>query len=199
MALQLLRAGQASASEQQDALRAMDRQFEQLLANIDDMSDLARMSAGTFSPNLSPADLNLVLDIVGGKSGLMRSMEEKKQTLRCVPCESAVIVEHDTRRLAELVAFLIGKSARHAPTGAELSLLLEQTTDTQLARMRIVGAGSSLLKDVEFAYVAGLAAIDTVELEAKPIVMREIARLNRVEFLTGDQDSGITLTLPGLA
>ena len=64
--------------------------------------------------------------------------------------------------------------------------------------MHIVGAGSSLLTDVEFAYVAGLAAIDAVELEARPIVMHEIARLNGIQIVTNHPDAGVTLILPGL-
>ena len=199
MALQLLRSGQANSVDQQEALRVLDRQFEQLLANIDDMSNIARMNAGLFNPDMSPADLNLVLDIIGGKNGLAKSLAEKQQTLRCVPAESAVMAEHDTRRMAELVEYLIGRCARHSPAGTELTLLLDQVNDPRRARLRIVGAGSSLLNDPEFGYVAALYAVDPVELEAKPIVMREIARLHRIAFLPDDQQSGITLTLPGLA
>jgi two-component system CheB/CheR fusion protein len=199
MALQLLRSGQANPRDQQEALRVLERQFEQLLANIDDISNLARMSAGLFSSEMPPADLNLVLDVVNGKTALARCLEEKQQTLRCVPSESAVTAEHDTRRLAELVEYLVGKYARQSPTGAELTLLLDQVSDPPRARLRIVGAGGSPLEDVEFAYVAGFSAIDPAELEAKPIVMREIARLHRIVFPPDEQESGVTLTLPGHA
>ena len=77
MALQLLRGGQATPREQQNALRILDRQFDQMLEQIDDLSDLARLNAGNFGSNPSPADLNLVLDIVGGKTSLVRRLEEK--------------------------------------------------------------------------------------------------------------------------
>ena len=96
------------------------------------------------------------------------------------------MAEHDTRRVAELVAFVIGKTARFATAGSELMLLLDRMADPERARLRIVATGGSPLADAEFAYVAGFASIDPLELEAKPIVMREIARRNHIAFPRDD-------------
>lgn len=194
MALEILRNGHGTADERDEALRMLDRQVDRLLATIEDMSDLARINAGTFVANLANCDLNLALDIVQGKNALSKCLQEKQQSLRCIASETMLLAEHDSRRLAELVAYLIAKTSRYAAEGAELTLQVEPAPEPGRVGFRIGGASGSLQRDPEFGYVTGSSPIDANELEAKPIVMREIVRLNDLRVSYAD-DGAVMVSL----
>lgn len=195
LAVQLLRSGHGTPAEQQAALRLMDRQIDQLLADIEDISELARLNAGTFAFRPVAADMNLVLDIVSGRSALGRTLEEKQQTLRCCPLASALAVNHDPARMVELLEFLVRKAAAHAVPGAVLTLELVETSDQ--VNLRVTGAEKSLAADPDLIHVTGSGPADVGELAAKALVMREIARLSNVSFSL-DEHAAIGMTLPAL-
>ena len=64
------------------------------------------------------------------------------------------------------------------------------------ASFSITGAGNSLAIDPELIYVSAPepGAID--ELEARPVLMRELARLNNIIFAPPSADEGILFSLP---
>lgn len=194
MAVQLLRNGQGSPAEQREAMDVLDRQIDQLLANIEDLADLARVNAGIFKMDRVPGDLNLVMDIVSGRNALLRRLDSKQQTLNFVSTGSPVITLHDPARMIGLVEFLVGKMARHAAAGTALTVHLEKTQSPDRAQIRMIGAGESLAADPELAFVLGQSTMDVGDFEAKPIVMREIARLHDVEF--DRQAPGLAFSLP---
>jgi len=194
IAVQLLRSERAQPLDRDDALKVIDRQIDQLLESVDDISDIIRLNADKFSLNASAADLNLVLDLVCGRSGLSRLLGEKQIELRCVPAPSAVEAVHDPARLASLLEFLVRKSAGHAAIGATLTLALRD--DAGRARLSIVGAGPSLAGDPGFAYVTGDSPVSIGMLEAKPIVMKEIARMSNISFSPFDDSAGVCFWMP---
>jgi signal transduction histidine kinase len=194
LAVQLLKGGHAREADREDALQLIDRQIDRLLAKIDDLGEIMRLCAGTFTVNLTASDLNLVLAIVCGRPALLRNLDEKQIALHCVPAESAIIAEHDPSRVAALLEFLIRKSAQHAASGD--TLILELRKDAGRAHLGITGAGSSLAVDPDITHVAGTASGAIGDLEAKPILMREIARLNNIAFGSLSGKAGIFLSMP---
>jgi signal transduction histidine kinase len=194
LAVQLLRNEQAGHVERDETLQLLDRQIDQLLANIDDISDLLRLNAGTFAWSPVTDDLNLLLDIMCGRTAMLRSLEERKISMRCVPAESPVVANHDPTRLAALLEFLILKSAEHAVRDTELTLALRKNGDR--AQLSITGAGDWQAADPDLVYLTAAApgAIDT--LEARPILMRELARLNNLVFVPVGKKTGISFELP---
>jgi len=196
LALQLLRSAQGSAAERQETLAALDRQLDHLLANINDLSDLARINAGTFALNIAPADLNLVIDIVEGRQALSSRLSERQQSLRCISSDNAIIARHDSARLAALLEFLLERAARHADAGTTLTLKLDESEDSRVARLRIAGAKNALIADPELAYVAGTATLAVIEMEARPIVMRRVVCLHQIIIDRTSESSEITLALP---
>jgi signal transduction histidine kinase len=196
LALQLLRSAQGSAAERQETLAALDRQLDHLLANINDLSDLARINAGTFALNIAPADLNLVIDIVEGRQALSSRFSERQQSLRCISSDNAIIARHDSARLAALLEFLLERAARHADAGTTLTLKLDESEDSRVARLRIAGAKNVLVADPELAYVAGTGTLAMIEMEARPIVMRRVVCLHQIIIERPSESSEIVLALP---
>ena len=194
MAVQLLKSGRVGAAEQEAALQLIDRQIDVLLASIEDLTDLLRLNSGTFALNSAPNDLNLVLDVVSGRASLLRTLGEKQQALRCDPAEEAVIADHDALQVAALLEYLIRKSAEHAAPGALLTLELRK--DGGRALLRICGSGRSLGVDPDVRHVTGVAVGLIGEREVKPVLMREIARLNGIEFSPIDEATGLSFWLP---
>jgi K+-sensing histidine kinase KdpD len=182
MALQLLRGGPERSAEQREALIVLERQIDQLLVEIEDLSDLARINAGTFATKLAPTDLNLVIDMIAGRAALGRRLDERSQTLRCIAAGSPVTVDHDPQKIVDLLEFLIAKAAKHAQVGSTMTLALEPPSQTKRARFIVSGSDRSLEDDPGFAYVAGRSSLSLFDLEARPIVMREVAGMHRLEF-----------------
>lgn len=195
MAVQLLKSGRVAAADQEEALQLIDRQIDLLLASIEDLTDLLRLNSGTFALNSAPNDLNLVLDVVSGRGSLLKTLDEKQQALRCSTAEEPIVANLDPARVAALLEYLIRKSAEHA--APEAMLTLELRKDSGRARLRISGSGPSLAVDADVAHVAGAALGLIGEREAKPVLMREIARLNNIVFSI-DEKTGITFWLPAL-
>ena len=199
LALQLLRSGQGSAAERQDTLAVLDRQLDHLLANINDLSDLARINAGTFTANIAPADLNLVIDIVEGRQTLGSRLSERKQSLRCISSDNAIVARHDSARLAALLEFLLERAARHADAGTTLTLTLDESEDSRVARLRIAGTKELLAADPELAYIAGSATLPMAEMEARPIVMRKVVCMHQIAFAQASASPEIILSMPTFA
>ena len=194
LAVQLLHDQQMAAPDRDEALQLLERQLDHLLANIDDVGDLLRLNAGTFALNLVADDLNLLIDIMCGRIAMIKNLEDKQVSLHCVPSESPVIANHDPMRLAALLEFLIRKSAQYAAHGTQLTLALEEHGDH--VRFSITGAGNSLAADADLIYVTATEPGAVDALEAKPILMRELARLNNVVFVPIHKKTGISFELP---
>jgi hypothetical protein len=194
MAVQLLRDGRVDAAEREEALAVIERQFEQLLAGIDDVGDLLRVQAGL--PLLQPGrhDANLLLDVVCGRGGLLRGLSERKQSLHCEPCEAELPWQHDPARVASLLEFLLLRLAAHSAVGSELRMQLRRVEDG--AELVLSGAGASLAQDAELSFLLGEAAQDS-EPGLRALLMREVMRGNAIGLRRGGQGA-LVLKLAGV-
>jgi hypothetical protein len=192
MAVQLLRSGRIDAADRDEALQVIDRQIDVLVAGIDDLSDLLRMAAGTFVLNSAINDLNLVLDVLCGRSAVRRALDARRQTLKCVPLNNALVADHDPIRITMLVEYLVLKCSDNSALGSEL--LIELCQDSGIAELKISADGLSGVQDPDLAYVLGVECSEAPGPRA--ILMREIASLSGVAFSHDDDAGAISLRLP---
>lgn len=180
MAVQLLRSGRVGAADRDDALRLIDRQIDHLLARIDDLGDLLRLDAGRFPFQPIAQDANLLLDAVCGRSSLLKGLAERGHELRCVGADVEMMLDHDPVRMASLLEFLLLKLSEHAAEGAQLVVELKQEQGDIVLRLN--GAGGSLSSDPDLGYVIGPGQPSEVEPRLRSALMREVARMHRIEF-----------------
>ena len=179
MAVQMMRGGWVNATDQEEALRMIDRQMDALLASIEDVGELMRLNAGVFSFQPQDADLGAVLDRVAGRAALERWLQDRQRQLVAESPQRPVRALHDPQRLAALLDFLVRKAAVHAASGNTLVLGLRR--EGALAHWTLHGSGPTLHEDPELRLLAGES--DTLEeCEARVLVLREVARRHRLVF-----------------
>ncbi len=193
MAVQMLRSGRGSVEERQEALLLLDRQIDRLLAEIDDVADLVRLRSGMPIVRLRRADLNLVLDPVAGRAGLLRCLAERGQTLACVPAEHDLQAAYDAARLCTLLDFLLRTAAAHAGRGARLELALREVDDG--AEFRISGFDETIFADPELAWLRGESIANPDQLAARPILLREVARQSAARLVADSPGAALSLLL----
>lgn len=178
MATQLLRGGRMQPAEHDEALQVIDRQIETLLAAIEDVGELLRVQAGAAAGAASEQDANLLLDVVCGRSALVRGLAERKVGLRCEPCEAEALVGHDPLRVTALLEFLLLRAAAHSSPDSELVLALRQGDGISL---RLDGASASLASDPELQHLLDAAGGDD-EPSLRALLMREVLRGEQIEL-----------------
>ena len=197
MAVQLLKSGRIAGADYDEALRLIERQLDQLLGHIDDVSELLRAKGGAVRPEPVEDDLALVLDTVAGRSSLGKFLDERGQSLQCSAPDYPVPARHDPATLTSLLEFLVQRMATFALPGAKLRLELAQVG--KCAAFQLRGCHRSLDADRELAYVMTLPGADSeCELETKTVLMAEFARISRATLSFIDSGTGISLALPAL-
>lgn len=194
MAVQLLKGGRVSVAEQQEALLLIDRQLDQLLETVQDLSDLIRAEAGRLPGNARPSDLNLVVDLLSSRGGLQHQLAEKQQVLASHGTADDVIATHDPARLARLLEYLVRKASVHARHGATLSLVLG--VQDEQARISLGGIEPSILGDVDLAVVAGTADTGLGEPGVRALLMRQFVLASDANFEIHREPATLRLSLP---
>lgn len=192
MAVQILRMDSMDSTEQANCLKMLDRQIDLLLANIEDMSELLRINAGTFQFNPVTADLGDCFEFLEGRSVLKRELELIGTTLVTAPWPSPLVARHDPDRLATLLEFLVSRFARHGVHGGTVRLALQPGPG--IALWSIEADATLLADDAEFQYVIGnSSAVDNCE--ARALLARELAVLHGLQFLCLPAARGIAFSM----
>ncbi len=179
MAVQLLRSGRISPEEKDDTLRLIDRQVDRLLAEIDCTSDLLRIQAGSLQLNCEVADINVALDSISGRSQLARALGERGQRLETEPSEHAVMVEHDSRRLLQMLEFLLLAVSRQAPRGQVLRLALHADGRGPMLVMEGLPADGP---DEGIGFVLASGSQSGACADTQQLMIRELLRLSGCEL-----------------
>ncbi len=195
MAVQLLRSGLAEEAERQEALQVLDRQIDRLLGEIDDVADLMRLRNGALPLRLRDADLNLVLDPVAGRAGLLRVLAERGHVLECLPADAEVPASFDATRLCALLDFVLRKAAQHAGAGATLRVAL----DAGAGRPALVltGFDATLFDDAELAWVCGVPGADAGQVTPRGVLVRETAQRAGIAIDAQRAPLRLALRIPG--
>lgn len=192
MAVQMLRMGMMTSAEQSETLKLIDRQVDVLLANIDDLSDLLRINAGTFEFNPDVADLGNCFEFLEGRSSLMRELERAGIALEAKSWPSPVLARHDPRRLVTVLEYFVSKLARQLRGG---TVRLSLQSSAGLAVWSIEADATPLANDAEFQYVLGNSpSVD--ECEGRALLARELVVLHELEFLPMAPSEGLAFSMP---
>ena len=192
MAVQMLRMGPMDHAEQADTLKLLDRQIDLLLANIEDMSELLRINAGTFEINPVHADLGDCLEFLEGRSALMRELKHAGTTLLIASWPSPLIAPHDPHYLVTVLEFFVSRFARHARGG---TVRLSLKPGPGIVLWSIDADATTLADDAEFQYVIG-NSLAVHECEGRALLARELAVLHGLEFLPMTAGTGLVFSMP---
>lgn len=192
MAVQMLRMGPMDPAEQADTLKLIDRQVDLLLANIEDLSELLRINAGTFEFNPVCKDLGDCFEFLEGRSALMRELKHAGTTLVAAPWPSPLLARHDPNRLVTVLEFLVSKFAKQA-RGGTVRLSLKPGRGSAL--WSIDADATSPADDAEVRYVLGNSlAMD--ECEGRALLVRELVVLHGLEFPPMAPGAGLSFSMP---
>ena len=179
LAVQLLRGQRVDAAEREEALAVIERQVDQLLAEIDDVGELLRVQSGAYAHAPVRQDANLLLDLVCGRGGLIRGLGNRQLRLLCEPCAREALVEHDPARVSALLEYLLLRIAVHAEAGGELKLALLQGDDG--VELRLSGARASFADDEDIRYLVDGEA-GGGEPATRALLMREALRAGQMQL-----------------
>jgi signal transduction histidine kinase len=191
MAVQLLRSGRVEPAERDEAMQVLDRQLEQLLMAVEDISDLLHAQAGGLPLSAATQDLNLLPDIVCGRGALLRELGSRKVQLRCEPCASELLVAHDPLRLSALLEYLLLRMSAHSTSGGELVLSVQHEDGPSL---RLSGAGATLGQDAELLYLQGVQ-VEHGEPGLRAMLMRQLLQAGAMS-LRADGEGALRLRFP---
>jgi signal transduction histidine kinase/integral membrane sensor domain MASE1/CheY-like chemotaxis protein len=121
------------------ASEVIDRQISHLTRLVDDLLDVARISAGKVRIEHEPID---VRDVVGRAVEIARrSVEARGQTLDVrLPGERA-LVDGDRVRLAQAVGNLLDNAGKYGEPGGHVTLSVERSDGSVRIRVRDTGIG----------------------------------------------------------
>ncbi len=193
MAVQMLGMDSMNSAEQANCLKLLDRQVDLLLANIEDMSELLRINAGTFEFNPVNADLGDCFEFLEGRSALMRELKHSGTTLVTVPWPSPLVARHDPDRLVTVLEFLLSRFARYGARGGTVRLALKPGPGIALWSME--ADATPLADDAEFQYVLGNSSAVN-ECEGRALLARELVVLHGLQFLSMPPGEGIAFSMP---
>ncbi|QDV75710.1 PAS domain S-box protein [Botrimarina mediterranea] len=128
MGLEVMKMGGLQASEIEDIREMMERQTKQLIALVDDLLDVSRITSGKFELRKCRVAL---ADIV--QSALEAStpfIDEAGHNLAVAVPDMPILLEADPHRLAQVISNLLNNAVNYTPEGGEIRLSASHQTDT---------------------------------------------------------------------
>lgn len=123
-----------------DRARAlMERQVEHMVRLIDDLLDLGRITSGRLELRREHIELGFVLQNALETSRPL--IEAQAHTLTVTVPETAIPLDADPTRLAQVVSNLLNNSAKYTPRGGHIWLTAERQKDNVLVSVRDNGVG----------------------------------------------------------
>jgi PAS domain S-box-containing protein len=117
----------------------IDRQLRQLTRMVDDLIDVSRITSGTIALNKEPLELAVV--VARGVEASRPLIDARRQHLEIDYSRSAVLVEGDLARLAQVVTNLLNNAARFTPEDGTIRLSVASDGDWAVLSVRDNGAG----------------------------------------------------------
>jgi signal transduction histidine kinase len=117
MAVELMR---DEGRDRSSVVEACDRQISHLTRLVDDLLDVARMSAGKISLHSDIVSLSEV--VADAVEATRLPVEAKQHVLRVTPPMSVPYVRGDAVRLVQVVANLVNNAAKYTPAGGMIAV-----------------------------------------------------------------------------
>jgi len=137
--LEILR-NETLAPEAKEAARmVMLRQVNQMVALIDDLIDISRISTGRIDLNRAPVS---IADVVEGALEISRPLIEARQhSLSLELPESPIHIDVDRTRIAQVLSNLLNNAAKYAERGGRIGLSVTLEGDDVAVAVRDSGIG----------------------------------------------------------
>jgi len=138
-AVEILRIARADPSTTQKALDMMDRQLRQMVRLVDDLLDVSRITTGKLAVRKGLVDLNSVM-----RDALETArpyVESRRHALDVQLPDTAVRVEGDATRLAQVISNLVNNAAKYTDSGGRIRVSLEVEGAEAVVRVRDTGIG----------------------------------------------------------
>jgi PAS domain S-box-containing protein len=199
-------AADTTASPKQIALReTLERQSGQLARIVDDMLDISRISRGTLSLEMLPAEIADVVDQAVETS--RPAIDEAGHTLEIDLPAEPVQVLGDRHRLAQLLSNVLNNAARYTPPGGRISMRVRKEGASATVRVKDNGRGINplLLERIFGMFVQGRSPMERVGtgLGIGLALSRRIAEMHggTLDAMSEGEGKGseFTLRLPLLA
>ncbi len=136
-ALQLLRLRGVQAGEREREI--IERQVKHLVALVDDLLDVSRITRGKIQLHRSTFELSEALArAIETASPLF---EQKRQVVHIDVPQTGLAVEGDLQRLAQVVANLLTNAAKYTEDGGRIDIVADAEGDEIVLRVRDTGIG----------------------------------------------------------
>ena len=117
----------------------IERQADQMVRLIDDLMDVSRISRGKLRLQLSPVNLqNVIEDAVETVSPFIRSSQHK---LHIDARQQALYIQGDAARLSQVVSNLLNNAVKYTPAGGDIWLSADCEADQAVVAVRDNGIG----------------------------------------------------------
>ncbi|HEX4201649.1 MAG TPA: ATP-binding protein [Chthoniobacterales bacterium] len=140
-AIELLRPAAAHSPESKSALEVIDRQTQQVAKLVDDLVDLARLSANKLELELQRVDLAEVLSSL--EKATRPLVEAAGQTLTVTLPEKSIFVSGDIIRLRQIVTNLLQNAIKYNSPPGQIWLTLARQDQEAVIKVKDTGVGIS--------------------------------------------------------
>ncbi|HEX7836606.1 MAG TPA: ATP-binding protein, partial [Kofleriaceae bacterium] len=120
--------------------QVIDRQVQHLCRLVDDLLDVARITAGRIQLERERVWLH---DVVARSVEMVRPLIDERHHALAVEVEDGLRVDGDATRLAQVVTNLLVNAAKYTPPGGRLAILVARDGRDAVLRVRDTGAGIS--------------------------------------------------------
>jgi signal transduction histidine kinase len=123
------------------AYEMMDRQLQHMVRLVDDLMDVSRITRGKI--DLRMDQIYLTEAIETALETVRPLIEERKHTLKVEIPDRSIQIEADLVRLSQVFANLLNNAAKYTDPGGRITLIVEQSGDLVLIKIKDTGIGIS--------------------------------------------------------
>ena len=137
--LQVMKMAGVTPAAVEQARAMMERQLTQMVRLVDDLMDVSRISQGKLELRCEPVDLAKVLHTAVESSAAL--IEAKAQKFSLYLADTALTIQADTTRLAQVFLNLLNNAAKYSNPGGHIQLKAERQGNDAVVTVTDTGIG----------------------------------------------------------
>jgi signal transduction histidine kinase len=198
-AVQLMRFKELPDEQRARARDIIERQVDQLVRLIDDLMDVSRITRGMFTLHREPIDVTAV--IARAVETARPLIDSRRQELVVALPATALRVEGDATRLAQVVGNVLNNASKYTPEGGSIRLQLHSEEQEAVITVSDTGIGipAGMLGDVFDLFTQVNRALDRAHggLGIGLALVRKIVEMHggRVSATSGGVDQGTEIQI----
>ena len=138
-AAQMLQVDDEKPHRLKELSELIERQADQMVRLIDDLMDVSRISRGKLNLQLSPVNLQTVLN--DAVETTCTFINNSQQHLHLQPAQGALFVQGDAARLAQVFSNLLNNASKYTPVTGDIWLSVSREADQAVITVRDNGIG----------------------------------------------------------